>query len=371
MAAGATISGFLYSVRASGYPDVYYFANGATRQDGLGVDVPADERSYADGHALSRFITSSLDRADHQPHDHAMLVLWGHAYDFAFGRSLAPRGSVDALDFAVISGVFERLQREAQAQLERQNPGAYSGRKPPTLDVLAFDACDIATVELACQLQKYVKFLVASQVGVPIPGWPYDLILERLKDPKGRLMSPPELGAYAVRRFCAAYDALSPVTMTLLNLAHVPTLQATVRDFAVELDIAIEQPEVRQRVLECFVQSQTETGKPFVDVADLCLTLMGEDDYPRLASCAKAVGNLLVSSPEDAVGNSAVAEGWPLVAEHGRNSVEMVRLNGLSLYAPLLAAVREPDEVKRRYLDLEFARDTQWGNAVRKLGSLL
>ena len=69
-----------------------------------------------------------------------MLVLWGHAYDFAFGREKTRGGTVEALDFAELSTVLQRVQDES---------GARGGAK---LDILAFDACDLATMEMACQL---------------------------------------------------------------------------------------------------------------------------------------------------------------------------------------------------------------------------
>ena len=39
-----------------------------------------------------------------------MLVLWGHAYDFAFARSRTREGVVDAIDFVELSGLLQRLQ---------------------------------------------------------------------------------------------------------------------------------------------------------------------------------------------------------------------------------------------------------------------
>ena len=80
--------------------------------DGLQV-VPEDQQDPSRGRALESFIRWALTTADHDPRnqDHSsMLVLWGHAYDFAMGRSQTRDGMVDALDFAELSRVLERLQ---------------------------------------------------------------------------------------------------------------------------------------------------------------------------------------------------------------------------------------------------------------------
>ena len=171
-----------------------------TEDKPVGIDalepVPDEEKELA----LLHFIKSSLLDAHHDPDDarhYSMLVLWGHAYDFAIGRALTSSGTIDALDFAELSKVLERMQAQFGAQGEAK------------LDILAFDACDLATVEMACQLEPFAKYLLGSQIGIPIPGWPYDRVLDRLRNPIGRLMGPAEFGSFVVRRFCESYVAQS------------------------------------------------------------------------------------------------------------------------------------------------------------------
>jgi hypothetical protein len=351
-------------------PKRYHFAAGR-RTTPDGDPVPEHERNYEDGRALSDFIRHSLMESGHRRQDHAMLVLWGHAYDFAFGRSLTPGGALATLDFAAISAVLRRLQDKVQERFVQLDPDAAKRPKPPTLDIIGFDACDISTVELAYQLRPLAKFLLSSQIGIPMPGWPYHRILDRLQNPYGDVMSPPELGSYAVRRFCAAYDPSSPVTLTLVNLELADQLYQRAEAMATELAIAIENPEARARIIDCFFQSQTEPGKPFVDVADLCLNLLAETEYPRLVQHARALGDLIAGHSGNATGLSKTWQGWRLVAEHGRNSGDLVRLNGLSLYAPHVAPPRELDVARERYGQFELARTTRWSAAVHRLAALM
>ena len=138
------------------------------RQIGVGQwhDVPPEQSQLQGGRALANFVSTSLRAVDHQATDHSMLVLWGHAYDFAVGPSITGSGNVDALEFVELSAVLRDLQNEMWLK--------YPGEEPPRLNIVAFDACDASTVELACQLSPFAKYLLASQIGVPIPGWPYD-----------------------------------------------------------------------------------------------------------------------------------------------------------------------------------------------------
>jgi hypothetical protein len=345
-------------------PQRYHFGQG---QDGIPTDVPENERDCDDGQALAQFIEHATTKVRHRRKDHSLLVLWGHAYDFSFGRSLTQGGAIAALEFAEIGNVLQRLQRRMQELFKMRDTDPVEDL--PTLDVIGFDACDVATAEMAYQLQPFAKFLLASQIGIPVPGWPYHRILDRLKNPHGDVMSPPEFGSYAVRRYCAAYDPSSPVSLTLLNLAGARHLARLTESFAVELAIAIGQPDTRDRVIDLFFESQTEPGKPAVDVADLCLNLATSKEHPELARTARELGDFVIATTHNVVGQSKSAEGWPFVAEHGCNSCELVRLNGLSLYAPHVAPSREPDVVRERYHEFAFARETRWSALVHNLVS--
>src|SRR4051794_15764059 len=186
--------------------------------------VPEKERDTRDGNALEAFMRYAFVTGQHDPRNpghYSMLVLWGHAYDFGVARVRTTSGTPDALDFAELGGVLDRMQQRFQTYFDLPSP--------PHVDVVAFDACDVATVELAYELAPYARFLLGSQVGVPIPGWPYDRMLKQLLIPFGRVMSPPEFGVWAVRRYIEAYPGERSVSLSMLNLDKVGPVVARVR----------------------------------------------------------------------------------------------------------------------------------------------
>jgi hypothetical protein len=326
-------------------------------------DVPEGERDPAGGQALGQFISWALTTAGHDANNKqhcSILVLWGHAYDFAIGRSRTKTGTIDALDFAEVSRVLERLQAQFRS------PGA-------RLDILGFDACDIATVEMACELQPFGRYLLGSEIGIPIPGWPYDRILDRLRNPIGRLMSPAEFGSYVVRRFCESYTAESrTVSLTLLNLNRASELFGNAEVLALVLATAMGNPDTRDWIARLFLRSQTAPGRPYVDVATLCLNLGREIGEALVAAAAKALGNFLISPLPSVVGRSAEIEGGgrPFVIEHGRNAGETARLNGVSLYAPSVAPGTNFEGVRHMYENFTFAKQTRWSEVVHALARL-
>jgi hypothetical protein len=237
------------------------------------------------------------------------------------------------------------------------------------LDIIGFDACDVATVEIACQLDQFAKYLLGSQIGVPIPGWPYDRILGRLRFPIGRLMGPAEFGSFAVRRYCQSYAPLHRrVSLTLLDLQQASELFARTEVLATALDLAIAQGSpVRASVAELFSRAQTVEFKPYVDVADLCLNLVRDSGDALVVEAARALGDFLLAPAPEAVGESVKGEGRPFVVEHGRNAGETAKLNGVSIYAPHVAPSDDATAVQEIYLNFEFVRETRWSRLVHTL----
>jgi hypothetical protein len=325
-------------------------------------DVPAEQAATEGGHALKMFIRAALGEAAYQASGDTkyctMLVLWGHAYDFAFGREQTRSGQIDALDFGELTQVLTELRRELGVSNETK------------LDILGFDACDLATVEMACQFAKFAHYLVGSQIGIPIPGWPYDRILDRLRTPMGRQMGPAELGSYIVRRFCEAYPASSPASLSLIDLDQAPELFARAELLALTLDGAAEDPVMEDLLADLFVRSQTDGDRPYVDVADLCLTLIRESGDDAIAEAARQLGDFLLSPRHPVVGGSASGQGRPFVVDHGRNSVDGARLNGLSIYAPHVSPTSNFEDVMHMYHHFEFAAETRWSRFVHRLARL-
>lgn len=347
----------LYQLHGKGRPERCHV--------GHGHRVAFDEQpaDAVNGRSLAHFVKWALATAGHGgPGDYSLLILWGHAYRFGIGNAATPNG-IDAIDFAELTKVLRECQRQIQTVWKMQ--------ELPKLDVIAFDACDISTVEAAVQLQEFANYMLASQVGIPLPGWPYTRILERLANKQGnRLMAPPEFGSYAVRRFCESYRAEDrAVSLTMLDLKNTPTLFELTEKLARELAIAAdEDDDALALIISMFRRSQTIEDKPFVDVADLCLNLLRYSRQDSVRQAAKQLGDFLVSPGPVVPGESETGAGRPLVMEHGSNGCEMARLSGISLYAPhVVDGGYDWIGALHWYEKFAFARETLWNELVRAL----
>jgi Clostripain family len=249
-------------------------------------------------------------------------------------------------------------------------------------DIIAFDACDCSTLEMAHQLQPFARYLLASQIRMPLPGFPYHRVLAHLAARQGRLMGPAEFGRWAVRRFCEFYSVREEdrdtVSLTLLDLQQVePIVQATDRLARVLLARIVDATEDEAFVKGLFRLARTidtaDPGKqikPFVDVADLCLNLLLHCNSEEVRETARALGNLLLSPGPVPGGASEKGTGVPFIAEHGRNACTTGRLNGVNLYAPHVAGTNDEfREMNDRYGSFRFARDFAWSALVMAMAA--
>jgi hypothetical protein len=308
--------------------------------NGRGQPIPIDDYdpNTGDPHVLAKF---ALWAHDHYPAEHYMLVLWGHAYRWAFGYYRNPlTHAVDGLNFCEISDVLTKFTDER-----------LGGEK---LDIIAFDACDISSIEVAHQVQHIANYLISSQIGVPLPGWPYHTILKRLTESPG--MDPDQLGAYIVRRFVRNYGE-GPSSLTMLDLKRTPEVSVGVAALTSALYGLSQSAMELERVRRLFTLSQVMPRKPFVDLADLCANLARFCGDPAIRTAAADLGNLLIRS------NS------PFIAEHGKNSYETTKLQGVNIYAPHIEPRHDWRTLVDAYSSLALSDETGWGEFVFVLAS--
>ena len=295
--------------------------------------VPPGDTNTGDPKVLGRFI-----RWAHEKHtaEHYMLVLWGHAYRFAFGYYRNPETlAVDGLNFCEVSDLLKKFKAE--------------GMGGKDIDIVGFDACDVSSVEIAYQVRHVAKYLIGSQIGVPLPGWKYDEVLGKLTTNPD--IGPADLGAFIVRRFVRNYDK-GPSSLTMLDLGKASELPDTLRELVKAFHGLAGNSQELERVRTLFNQSQVMPGKPFVDLADLCLNLSRHCNSPAVKKNAALIGDLLIRTSN------------PFVAEHGKNSHQTAKLQGVNIYAPHVEPAHEWSSLVGAYSNLALAQETGWGDFV-------
>jgi hypothetical protein len=100
------------------------------------------------------------------------------------------------------------------------------------LDIVGFDACLMGMLEVAYALRDVANFMVGSEENEPADGWPYDVILQHLKDTPA--MTPRSLAGVIVTDYHQSYTGRSGITQSALDLAELG-------DVVTSLDALVDQ----------------------------------------------------------------------------------------------------------------------------------
>jgi hypothetical protein len=155
--------------------------------DGAAEVVEAmPEQNMSDSQVLKDFILYGMS---HFPAEKTILVMQDHGYSW---RGLC----VDDSDGGTIMTIDEMAEAIREARTENEGRG---------VDILAMDACSMATVEIAYELRDTVPWFVASQSVVPYDGLPYDMMIRSLVEEP--TMSPESFASLMVDQYIEYYSS--------------------------------------------------------------------------------------------------------------------------------------------------------------------
>ena len=126
---------------------------------------------------------------------------------------------------------------------------AFKDTKDSTLtnfEIIGFDACNMASIEVADTIQSFGNYLVASQELVPPAGWDYSAFLTSLlKNPSqdglvlGKNIADSFQKYYEVNAREIGYDAYLRTTISLIDLHQISDLVNSMNDLARYLNHSI------------------------------------------------------------------------------------------------------------------------------------
>ncbi len=280
----------------------------ALRSDGTrleGVDMSRPQ-------SLQDFLRWGMEK---YPAEHTMVVLGGHG-----GGFLGSVSDVDRRRFL--------LPGEASQALEA------SGLKP---DVLVFNSCLMAQVEIAHEIYPRAHYLVASQSGEEGVGIPLGQVVATLPGKSAHE------GALAVVEACATTPGQTP-TMGALDLEKIPPLTRALDHLAHTFQ-GQDRELVAAHVHATPHFWKHDWDRPLSEMRDLSTFLHKLKDDERLSRGLRDRAHEALQALQDVVLGSI---GSP----------------GLSVYLP---EGELPAPVEGRYAALRFARDTFWDEAIKEV----
>ena len=259
----------------------------------LSVDgVESTPGNMGESATLTRLIDYSVSN---YPASRYALILWDHGS--------GPMGGVCAdewhdMDMLTLDEIVSALE---------------ASKLPGKLDWIGFDACLMGTLEVACAVQPYAQYMIASQSTEPGYGWNYSFLKQLDRDQNGADTGKRIVDAY----FDQYIDLPDTLTMSCINLGQLTPLLSEMDAFfgPIADGITEEQfPNLYRQSLSTIgfgrAASSDEISLDLVDLGDLVLHI--EDVSGHQAALLDALNNAVVCSRSNRSGINGISVYHPL-----------------------------------------------------------
>ncbi|HML46305.1 MAG TPA: clostripain-related cysteine peptidase [Clostridia bacterium] len=266
--------------------------------------------SIGEPDTLADFIAWGVSYA---PADRYILLFWNHGLGpiggFGVDEYFDCGINLYSGDTLTLSEMYEGLSKAW---------GATGAR----FDLIGFDCCLMASLEVAQVCAPFGQVLVASEESEPEYGWDYGALLNALaKDPG---MDPEALGKVIADSYfaqCKRHLVQGDVTLSVVRLANIPAVTQALDQLVLRVDRAFAQePDYfygfTQRALRAKAYGGMTEEEGYVDMVDLDdLAWRLSDQYSAEAQAVRAAVRAAVSYQ---------VTGW-----------QQQQASGLAVYLPL------------------------------------
>ena len=258
--------------------------------------------SMGDSATLAGFISYAQTN---YPADHKALLMWDHGGGSVIGFGADELYDYDGLYLSEMSDAF-----------------AASFDKQP-FELIGFDACLMASVEMAAVAAPYAKYMVASEEVEPGSGWDYGYILETLAADTS--MTGAELGmaitdGYFARS--AGSGMAGDLTCSVIDLSKIDAVEQRLSAYASSLNGQLAQPKTVETLSMARIGADKYGDEPGATGTETLNMI----DFYHFVSLQQggAAAEQLMAAIKDAV-------------VYERSGEQQVNSYGLSIYFPITA----------------------------------
>jgi hypothetical protein len=210
-----------------------------------------EEKNYGDGATFQWFIT---EIATLYPSDKLMVIGWDHGYAWRYFSNDQTSG--DTITMPELEAAIENAAVQ--------------------IDILAFDACNMAAIEVVYQvaLTGCVDILVGSEETIPMNGYPYDLMLTPVANDPAR--TPTQVATDMVNGWAEYYDPLNWAQSICLSATDVQSIGAEASVFvdwcaSMHANLGAYAREYKKAVRDTYVAYATNKHLDMADLGDILL----------------------------------------------------------------------------------------------------
>ena len=272
--------------------------------------------NMGDGETLAFFLQYA---AEHYPADRYALILWDHGG--------GPLGGV----------CWDELSSDHLTMEELTGALAASPFAEKGLEWIGFDACLMASAEIAWQVEPFARYMVASEETEPSYGWHYGFLNGLENDADGA-----QTGKRIISAYLDAADEGDRVTLSCVDLSQVDDFRKALDTYFAYLGASLDADTFSDR--SNIRKASAGLGRsPVRAIAD---TVSGDYDLVDVGSlmAQSEEGNWMRDELREALASCVVANGSTVDSCYG-----------LSLYYPLYNKVAYLEKWRDAYAQLNFS----------------
>ena len=233
-----------------------------------------------------------------------------------------------------------------------------------SLDIIAFDACLMGTMETAYSLRDKAKVMIASEELVPGCGWNYNELLKKIM--KYPLMDELKLSKEIVSLYKTEYNSFKNVSLSALNLEYYQPLHESLNQLSLDLIKYLEHNDkfvltaIQKARKKCRSYGRDKYAVASIDLSFFCRNLYNElsSDLRYRSICSELMQIIQLISNDLVYGEFS--------KHSGQGS------KGVAIYFPPLDVHYE--ELVDEYIEertnqgvfvVPFILETKWDNFLR------
>ena len=213
--------------------------------DGLELVDEQDTADMGDAQTLQDFLEFA---SENYPADKTAVTFWNHGGGSVSGAAFDELHGYDSLDLTELYQAFNAVWP--------------ADKKNPSLELVGFDTCLMATVDVAATFQNFDKYLVASEETEPGNGWLYSGWAGALAE--NPAMDGQELGTVICDTYyegCQEAGTEDQTTLSLTDLTQLTPLLDAYEAFGQEaLTVAAQDPAFFAELGRAASQSENYGG---------------------------------------------------------------------------------------------------------------
>ena len=271
------------------------------------------------------------------PAQHYFVDIWDHGS----GWHLKPGETMKDISWDDVSGNHITTEQLATALTESSK---IIGHK---IDIYGSDACLMAMVEIAQQVNDSVSVFLGSEETEPADGWPYDALLAGWNKLPATSTSK-DVANILTKEYANYYKAKnSNATLSAFDLNFLAPLNASIKKFSTSFN-ALNSGDLKK------VNQAAKDSTHFAD-----------DDYVDFGDFIDHVQSLKIKKLNQSIITEINNNTKNFVISN--NTVGFPKAQGVSIWIPTDSSTYS--EYADSYSRMDFDHETQWGDVAKKIAN--